>query len=62
MDQKHRNVIAQLGEVYDPEGIIIWLFAPHPLLNRERPAQAILDGREEEVATLVDQLVSGAFV
>lgn len=62
MDEVTRQKIAELFDVYKPEGALIWLFAPHKLLGGQIPAQAILDGDADKVAALVDQLTSGAFI
>lgn len=62
MDESTRQQIAVLFDIYEPEGALIWLFSPHGLLGDRVPARAILDGDAHEVAALIDQLASGAFL
>lgn len=62
MDKKYRDIVHALSEVYEPEGVIVWMFSPHKLLGGQIPAEVIHDGHGDAVAALIDQLVSGAFI
>jgi transcriptional regulator with XRE-family HTH domain len=55
-------LIEQLGEFYEPAEARLWLFAPHRLLNGERPAERIQEGRVDDVLALIAQLHDGAYV
>jgi uncharacterized protein (DUF2384 family) len=54
-------LLQELGEFYSPEEARLWLFAPHRLLQGERPADLIQQGRIDEVFVLLDQLRDGAY-
>lgn len=62
MDEKYRDIVLALSEVYKPEGAIVWMFSPHKLLGGQVPVDVIAEGRGDVVAGLVDQLQSGAFI
>lgn len=52
---------AELPEVYTAQGCIIWLLAPHKLLDGKCAAEVWLAGDHDRVLGLVDQLLTGAF-
>lgn len=52
-------VIEQLSDVYDDEGIEIWLHRPQRLLRHARPVDALREGRFAEVLEAVDFLAGG---
>lgn len=52
-------VIEQLSDVFDDEGIEIWLHSPQRLLNHARPVEALREGRFVEVLQVVDFLAGG---
>lgn len=52
-------VIEQLGDVYDSEGIEIWLHRPQRMLQHERPIDALKEGRFTDVLAVVDHLAGG---
>jgi transcriptional regulator with XRE-family HTH domain len=52
----------QLAQFYEPDEARLWLFARHPLLNGDRPADRIAEGRTEDVLVLLDELQSGAYI
>ncbi len=52
-------VIEQLSDVYDAEGIEIWLHRPQRALGHERPVDALRSGRFEEVLTIIEYLAGG---
>ena len=55
-------LIEQLSEFYAPGEARLWLFAPHRLLDGDRPADRIQEGKLDDVLALIDQLRSGAYV
>lgn len=55
-------IVEQLSRLYEPEEARIWLFSHHALLEGDRPADRIEEGRLEDVLALVDQLETGAHV
>lgn len=52
----------RLAEFFQPEEARLWLFAPHPHLNGERPADLLAKGRQKEVLAVIARLQDGAFV
>ncbi|WP_375400204.1 antitoxin Xre/MbcA/ParS toxin-binding domain-containing protein [uncultured Amnibacterium sp.] len=52
-------VIEQLGDVYDTEGIEIWMHRPNRRLEHRRPVDALRQGDFENVLRLVDDLAGG---
>jgi uncharacterized protein (DUF2384 family) len=52
-------LIEQLSDVFDNEGIEIWLHRPQRMLGHQRPVDAIRDGRFEDVLAVVDALAGG---
>jgi len=52
----------RLAEFFEPEDARLWLFAPHPQLNGERPADLVAKGRQKEVLAVIARLQDGAFV
>lgn len=66
-DRLHRLLalewlIGELAEFYPPDEARLWLFSPHRLLDGERPADRIQQGKTDDVLTLIAQLRDGAFV
>jgi len=55
-------LVTELADLYPPDEARLWLFSPHKLLQGERPADRIQQGKIEDVLTIVDQLKSGAYV
>ncbi len=55
-------LVEQLSEFYGPQEARLWLFAPHRLLNGDRPADRIQRGQLNDVLALVSQLRDGAYV
>lgn len=55
-------LVTELGEFYDREEARLWLFAPHRLLEGDRPADRIQQGKPDDVLALIAQLRDGAFV
>lgn len=55
-------LVEQLAAFYAPDEARLWLFAPHPLLMGDRPADRIQHDRVDDVLALIDQLRDGAYV
>lgn len=53
------RVLDVLGTVLPPEQVRAWLHAPHARLNGETPLHAMLDGRAEQVARMVQAARDG---
>lgn len=56
------DLIKPLMDFYTLEEIDVWLSSPQVLLNGEKPEKLIAEGRQDEVARLIDQLVTGAYI
>lgn len=54
-----RHVVAALREVYDAEGVEIWLRSRNRNLNGERPLDLLADERIDEVVEEVEHLTGG---
>lgn len=52
----------RLAEFFEPEDARLWLFAPHPQLNGERPVDLIAEGRQKDVLAIITRLQDSAFV
>ena len=52
----------RLAEFFEPEDARLWLFAPHPQLHGERPADLVAKGRQKEVLAVIARLQDSAFV
>jgi transcriptional regulator with XRE-family HTH domain len=52
----------RLAEFFKPEDAQLWLFAPHPRLNGERPADLVAKGRQREVLAVIAQLQDSTIV
>ena len=55
-------LVSELADLHRPDEARLWLFSPHKLLQGERPADRIQQGKIEDVLTIIDQLKSGAYV
>jgi len=55
-------IIDQLSDFYEPQEARLWLFSRQKLLNGEKPAELIQQGRTEEVLAVVNQLREGVFI
>lgn len=53
-------IVKQLGEVYRPEGIEIWIHARNRGLGGERPIDMLINGQFQEVVQAADRLAVGA--
>jgi|HubBroStandDraft_6_1064221.scaffolds.fasta_scaffold1074742_2 hypothetical protein len=50
-----------LGAVYLPEGVEIWLMSPNRLLGGTIPFELLATEREDEVAQVIEMLTTGSF-
>jgi len=55
-------LVGELSEFYPPEEARLWLFAPHKLLDGQRPSDLIKRGEFESVLRIIGQLKDGAFI
>jgi transcriptional regulator with XRE-family HTH domain len=55
-------LVEQLAEFYAPDEARLWLFAPHRLLDGDRPADRIQQGQVDDVLALIAQLREGAYI
>lgn len=55
-------LISELSDLYSPDEARLWLFSPHKLLDAQRPADRIQQGKIEDVLTVIAQLKDGAYV
>jgi len=53
-------LVAALGEVYEPEGVEIWLHARNRLLDGRRAIDLLREGRYDVVLDAIERLKSGA--
>jgi uncharacterized protein (DUF2384 family) len=53
-------VVAQLLDVYRPEGVEIWLHSRNPELSGRRPIDLLIEGQFDAVLAAVERLKSGA--
>ncbi len=51
----------ELAEFYPPDEARLWLFSPHRLLEGQRPADRIEEGRVDDVLALIAQLRGGSY-
>lgn len=52
-------VVEQLLDVYDAEGVEIWMHRPQRTLAHKRPIDALRDGHFEDVLAVVEYLAGG---
>jgi hypothetical protein len=52
-------VIEQVGDVYDDEGVEIWLHAPQRAFGGRTPLELLRIGQFEDVIALVERLAGG---
>lgn len=61
VEAQRAQVRALLSEVYEPEGVDIWLSSPHQWLGGERANDLIDRGEGERVLAAASRLVDGAW-
>jgi len=60
-DQARSHIESILREVYEPEGVAIWMTSPHRWLGGARAVDLIAEGRAVEVLAAANRLVDGAW-
>lgn len=50
------------SEIYEPEGVEMWMNARNRLLDGERPIDLIATGEGERVIELLNRLADGNFI
>lgn len=55
-------IVDQLSDFYEPQEARLWLFSRQKLLDGERPADLIQQGRTSEVIAVIDQLRDGVYI
>lgn len=61
VEAMRRQIRELLSEVYEPEGVDIWLSSPHQWLDGERGNDLINRGEGERVLAAAERLVGGAW-
>lgn len=56
------DLTKRLAECFEPEDARLWLFAPHPQLNGERPVDLLAKGRQKDVLAIIARLQDSAVV
>lgn len=54
--QTIRHIESLLSELYEPEGVQIWMTSPHRWFGGRRAVDLIAEGRAEEVLAAVKRL------
>jgi transcriptional regulator with XRE-family HTH domain len=52
----------QLSEFFEPQDVKLWLLAPHPQLNGERPVDLLSKDRFREVLAVIERLKDSAYI
>lgn len=60
-DQARSHIETLLSEVYEPEGVRIWMTSPHKWFKGKSAVDMIAEGRADEVLAAVNVLIDGAF-
>jgi hypothetical protein len=60
-DQATSHIESLLSEVYEPEGVRIWMTSPHQWFKGKSAIEMIAAGRSNEVLAAVNILIDGAF-
>ncbi len=55
-------IVGRLEEYYSPSEIRLWLYARHPQLAGLRAIDLIVDGKSEEVISILDRLDADAYL
>lgn len=55
------RIRTKLAEVYEPEGVELWLTSPHSWLDGRCAVDLIAAGQGHRVEDVVDRLVGGGF-
>ena len=60
-DEARSYIETLLSEVYEPEGVRIWMKSPHRWFMNKTPLELISEGRSTDVIAAVNILIDGAF-
>ncbi|WP_082683929.1 MULTISPECIES: MbcA/ParS/Xre antitoxin family protein [unclassified Mycobacterium] len=60
-DQATSHIESLLCELYEPEGVQIWMTSPHRWFGGRRAVDLIAEGRAEEVLAAINRLNDGAW-
>lgn len=60
-DQAKSHIEALLSELYEPEGVHIWMTSPHRWFAGRTAIDLISEGRSNEVLAAVHRLIDGAW-
>lgn len=55
-------VVRELSDTLTPDGAYVWLFAPNPFLDYDRPVDLLRDGEYKRVLGAIEGLKDGVFV
>jgi hypothetical protein len=59
-DQTTSYIESLLSELYEPEGVQIWMTSPHRWFGGRRAVDLTAEGRAEEVLAAANRLIDGA--
>ena len=60
-DEATSHIESLLSELYEPEGVQIWMTSPHRWFGDRRAVDLIAEGRAEEGLAAVNRLIDGAW-
>jgi len=60
-DQARSHIESILSEVYEPEGVTIWMTSPHRWFGGKSATDMINEGRATEVLAAANRLADGAW-
>lgn len=60
-DQARSHIETVLSEVYEPEGVQVWMTSPHRWFGGRKAVDLIDEGRSGEVLAAANRLVDGAW-
>ena len=60
-DQARSHIESLLSQLYEPEGVQIWMTSPHRRLGGRRAVDLIAEGHATEVLAEVNRLIDGAW-
>jgi hypothetical protein len=60
-DQAASHIETMLAELYEPEGVRVWMTSPHRWFKGKSAVEMIADGQTDEVVAAINILIDGAF-
>lgn len=60
-DDELIHVVLAALEVFTPDGVRIWMTAPHTQFGGQSPVKLIRTGRVDDVLRVIEQLATGSF-